>query len=81
MDIQTSPDPFVRARDLGAEILTAADEIEHTRCVPGALLERLHASRPGDRVDARSLVGEVCHLGGRRRDNLCDAVAEWRRTA
>ena len=81
MDIQTSPDPFVRARDLGAEILTAADEIEHTRCVPGALLERVHASRPG-RSRRRPLpCRRICHLGGRRRDNLCDAVAEWRRTA
>src|SRR2546429_9707720 len=45
MDIQTSPDPFVRARELGAEIVAAADEIERTRRSPEALLERLHASR------------------------------------
>ena len=45
MDIQTSPDPFARARELGAEIVAAADEIEHTRRIPEALLERLHASR------------------------------------
>src|ERR1700716_2862611 len=45
MDIQTSPDPFVRARELGAEIVAAADEIERTRRIPEALLERLHASR------------------------------------
>ena len=45
MDIQTSPDPVARARELGAEIVAAADEIERTRRIPGALLERLHASR------------------------------------
>jgi alkylation response protein AidB-like acyl-CoA dehydrogenase len=43
MDI--SPDPFARTRELGAEIVAAADEIERTRRVPEALLERLHASR------------------------------------
>ena len=45
MDIQTSPDPVARARELGAEIVAAADEIERTRRIPEALLERLHASR------------------------------------
>src|SRR5215218_3796682 len=45
MDIQTGPDPVARARELGAEIAAAADEIERTRRIPGALLERLHASR------------------------------------
>ena len=45
MDIQTSPDPVARARELGAEIAAAADEIERTRRIPEALLERLHASR------------------------------------
>src|SRR5258705_4334275 len=45
MDIQTSPDPVARARELGAEIVAAADEIERTRRIPGVLLERLHASR------------------------------------
>ena len=42
MDIQTSPDPVARARELGAEIVAAADEIEYTRRVPEVLLERLH---------------------------------------
>ena len=41
MDIQTSPDPFARARELGA----AADEIERKRRIPEALLQRLHTSR------------------------------------
>jgi hypothetical protein len=38
-----SPDPFARARELGAEIVSAVDEIEYTRRIPEALLERLHA--------------------------------------
>ena len=45
MDIQTCPDPVARARELAAEIATAADEIERTQRIPGALLERLHDSR------------------------------------
>jgi indole-3-acetate monooxygenase len=45
MDIKTRPDPIARARELGAEIAAAADEIERTRRVPEALLERLHDSR------------------------------------
>ena len=45
MDIQTSSDLFARARELGTEIVAAADEIERTRRIPKALLEQLHASR------------------------------------
>jgi alkylation response protein AidB-like acyl-CoA dehydrogenase len=45
MDIQTSPDPVARARELGADIAAAADEIERTRRIPEALLERFHDSR------------------------------------
>src|SRR5438552_728496 len=45
MDIQTRPDPVARARELGAEIAAAADEIERTRRIPEALLGRLHDSR------------------------------------
>jgi alkylation response protein AidB-like acyl-CoA dehydrogenase len=45
MDIQTSPDPVARARELGAQISAAADEIERTRRIPEALLGRLHDSR------------------------------------
>ena len=53
MDIQTSPDPFARARELGAEIVAAADEIEYTRRIPEALLERLHG------VERQFLGGEA----------------------
>src|SRR6516162_2000175 len=45
MDVQTRPDPLARARELGAEIAAAADEIESTRRIPEALLGRLHDSR------------------------------------
>ena len=45
MDTQTPPDPVARARELGAEITAAAEEIERTRRIPAALLERLHDSR------------------------------------
>lgn len=45
MDMQTSPDPIARARELGTEVDAAADEIERTRRIPEALLERLHESR------------------------------------
>src|SRR5256885_15935682 len=45
MDIQTRPDPVARARELGAEIAVATDEIECTRRIPEALLGRLHDSR------------------------------------
>jgi indole-3-acetate monooxygenase len=45
MDIQIRPDPVARARELGAEIGAAADEIERTRRIPEALLGRLHDSR------------------------------------
>jgi len=45
MDTQTTMDPVARARELGADITAAADEIERTRRIPRALLERLHDSR------------------------------------
>jgi len=42
MDMQTRSNPIGRARELGAEIAAAADEIERTRRIPEALLKRLH---------------------------------------
>jgi alkylation response protein AidB-like acyl-CoA dehydrogenase len=45
MNIQTRPDPVVRARELGTEIAAAADEVESTRRIPETLLGRLHDSR------------------------------------
>src|SRR5215469_3652037 len=45
MDIQTRPNQVAGARELGAQIAAAADEIERTRRIPEALMERLHDSR------------------------------------
>jgi indole-3-acetate monooxygenase len=45
MNIQTRPDPIARARELGAEIALAADEIERTQRIPEPLLGRLHDAR------------------------------------
>ena len=53
MDIQTSPDPFARAGELGAAIVAAAYQIEYPRRIPEALLERLHG------VERRFLGGEA----------------------
>src|SRR5260370_39721418 len=58
MDIQTNPDPVARARELGAEIAAAADEIERTRRIPEALLGRLHESRLFRMLLPRSAGGE-----------------------
>jgi alkylation response protein AidB-like acyl-CoA dehydrogenase len=58
MDIQTGPDPIARARELGAEIAAAADEIERTRRVPEALLGRLHDSRLFRMLLPRSVGGD-----------------------
>jgi alkylation response protein AidB-like acyl-CoA dehydrogenase len=62
MDIQTSPDPVARARELGAEIVAAADEIERTRRIPEALLERLHDSRLFRMLLPRSAGGDETSL-------------------
>ena len=58
MNLQTRPDPFARARELGAAIAAAADEIEHTRRIPEALLGRLHDSRLFRMLLPRSAGGE-----------------------
>ena len=58
MDIQTRSDPVARARELGAEIAAAADEIERTRRIPEALLGRLHDSRLFRMLLPRSMGGD-----------------------
>jgi alkylation response protein AidB-like acyl-CoA dehydrogenase len=73
MDIQTRPDPVARARELGAEIAAAADEIERARRIPEALLGRLHDSRlfrmllprsaGGDETEPAIYVAAVEELG------------------
>ena len=60
MNIQTRPDPVARARELGAEIAAATDEIERTRRIPEALLWRLH--------ELAAVPHAAAALGGRRRD-------------
>jgi alkylation response protein AidB-like acyl-CoA dehydrogenase len=58
MDTQTYPDPVARARELGADIAAAADEIERTQRIPRALLARLHDSRLLRLLLPRSAGGE-----------------------
>ena len=58
MDTKTRLDPVARARELGAEIAAAADEIERTQRIPEALLERLHDSRLLRLLLPRSAGGE-----------------------
>src|ERR1700761_1677730 len=45
MNIQTRTDPVARARELGPEILAAADEVERTRRIPAGLVDRIHDVR------------------------------------
>src|SRR6516162_8656942 len=56
----TTPDPAVRARDLGAAIEAAADEIERTQRIPEPLLSRLHAARLCRMLLPRSVDGDEC---------------------
>src|SRR6185437_7529386 len=58
VDTKTRPDPVARARELGAEIAAAADEIERTQRIPASLLERLHDSRLLRLLLPRSAGGE-----------------------
>jgi alkylation response protein AidB-like acyl-CoA dehydrogenase len=58
MHTKTSPDPVARARELGPEIAAAADEIERTRRIPAALLERMHDARLFRMVLPRSAGGD-----------------------
>ena len=58
MDTKTRPDPVARARELGAEIAAAADEIERTQRIPGPLLQRLHDSRLFSMLLPRSAGGD-----------------------
>jgi alkylation response protein AidB-like acyl-CoA dehydrogenase len=72
MDQQTRSDPVAAARNLGAAILAAADEIERTRRIPAPLLEQLHASRllrmqlprsvDGDQTDPMTFLAAIEEL-------------------
>src|SRR6201989_1204406 len=58
MNIQSRIDPVARARELGPEIVAAADEVERTRRIPASLLERLHDVRLFRMVLPRSAGGD-----------------------
>src|ERR1700733_4241718 len=58
MNIQSRTDPVARARELGPEIAAADDEIERTRRIPAALLERMHDLRLFRMVLPRSAGGD-----------------------
>jgi indole-3-acetate monooxygenase len=58
MNIQARTDPVARARELGPAIIAAADEIERTRRIPSALLERMHDARLFRMVLPRSAGGD-----------------------
>ena len=58
MNIQSRTDSVARARELGAEIVAAADEVERTRRIPEALLERMHDLRLFRMVLPRSAGGD-----------------------
>jgi hypothetical protein len=58
VDIQPRSDPVARARELGAQIAAAADEIERTQRIPEALLNRLHDSRLFRMLLSRSSGGD-----------------------
>jgi hypothetical protein len=84
LQVQRRTEAVARARELGAEIVAAADEIERTRRIPEALLERLHASRlfrmllprsaGGDETEPAVYVAAVEELAARvaQRSDLCE---------
>jgi alkylation response protein AidB-like acyl-CoA dehydrogenase len=81
MNIQSRPDPVSRARELGVEIETAADEIERTRRIPAALLEHLHDSRLFRMVLPRSAGGDqsepATYVAGLEEIARHDASVAW----
>ncbi len=58
MDQLAPPDPVVRARTLGPELLAAADEIEETQQFPEPLLSHIHDARLFQLLLPRSVGGE-----------------------
>jgi alkylation response protein AidB-like acyl-CoA dehydrogenase len=56
----TSPDPLVRAREVGPAIEAAADEIERTQRISEPLLSQLHAARLCRMLLPRSVDGDEC---------------------
>jgi alkylation response protein AidB-like acyl-CoA dehydrogenase len=72
MDQQNRSDPVTQARDLGAAIVAAADELERTRRIPVPLLDQLHTSRllrmllprsvDGDQTDPQTYLAAIEEL-------------------
>jgi alkylation response protein AidB-like acyl-CoA dehydrogenase len=72
MDQPSRSDPVTKARDLGAAIVAAADELERTRRIPASLMAQLHASRllrmllprsvDGDQVDPSTYLAAIAEL-------------------
>lgn len=54
----TAIDPVLRARDLGPEIIAAADEIERSQTIPEPLLSRIHNARLARMLLPRSAGGD-----------------------
>lgn len=55
-----SPDPVARARELGAAIEDAADDIERTQRIPEPLLSQMHEARVCRMLLPRSVDGDEC---------------------
>ena len=53
-------DPVARARDLGPEIVAAADEIEHSQAIPEPLLSHIHEARLARILLPHSVGGDQC---------------------
>jgi alkylation response protein AidB-like acyl-CoA dehydrogenase len=81
MNIQNRPNPVARAREIGAEIEAAADEIERTRRFPEPLLGRLHESRLFRMVLPRAAGGDqsdpALYVGGLEEIARHDASVAW----
>jgi alkylation response protein AidB-like acyl-CoA dehydrogenase len=58
METADFPDALARARALGSDVAAASDEIERTRLIPGALLDKLHDARLFRMLLPRSIGGD-----------------------
>jgi len=63
MDTAELPTPLAHARALAGEITAASDEIERTRRIPAALLDRLHEARLCRMLLPRSVGGDEIDPG------------------
>lgn len=63
MNTPDRPNPLVQARTLAGDIAAAADEIERTRRIPAALLDKLHDARLYRMLLPRSVGGDEIDPG------------------